>query len=138
MPLGGLAAAQSTPSQQVIKAERALRLAEILLSLPEAQRRAICLRHMEGLKLEAIAEELGRSVGSVAGLIDRGLRLCAKPCPNSRGVDPLSGGFRREGTIPRRKFVPSRKFSAPVSPSTVETNVPHQAGTAFSSLYSTK
>ncbi len=78
MPLGGLAAARSTPSQQVIKAERALRLAEILLTLPEAQRRAICLRHMEGSKLEAIAEELGRSVGSVAGLIDRGLTTLRK------------------------------------------------------------
>ncbi len=78
MPLSGLAAGQSTPSQQVIKAERALRLAEILLSLPEPQRRAICLRHMEGLKLEAIAAEMDRTVGSVAGLIDRGLRTLRK------------------------------------------------------------
>ncbi|MGO9113373.1 MAG: sigma-70 family RNA polymerase sigma factor [Thermoguttaceae bacterium] len=78
MPLGGIVAVQSTPSQHVIKAERALRLAEILLSLPEVQRRAICMRHMEGLKLDAIAEELGRSVGSVAGLIDRGLTILRK------------------------------------------------------------
>ncbi|MGO9114525.1 MAG: RNA polymerase sigma factor [Thermoguttaceae bacterium] len=53
-------------------------LAEILLSLPEVQRRAICLRHMEGLKLDAIAEELGRSVGAVVGLIDRGLTVLRK------------------------------------------------------------
>jgi DNA-directed RNA polymerase specialized sigma24 family protein len=33
---------------------------------------------MEGLKLEAIAEELGRTVGSVAGLIDRGLTTLRK------------------------------------------------------------
>ncbi len=78
MPLGGLVAVQSTPSQHVIKAERAMRLAQILLSLPEAQRRAICLRHMEGLKLEAIATEMCRSVGSVAGLIDRGLTSLRK------------------------------------------------------------
>jgi len=78
LPLGGLADAQSTPSQHVVKAERAMRLAEILLTLPEVQRRAICLRHMEGFKLEAIAEELGRSVGSVAGLIDRGLATLRK------------------------------------------------------------
>ena len=75
---GGFMAAQSTPSQHVVKAERTLRLAEILLSLPEEQRRAICLRHLENLKLEAIATEMGRSVGSVAGLIDRGLTALRK------------------------------------------------------------
>jgi len=78
IPIGGLVAGQSTPSQHMIKAERALRLAEILLTLPETQRRAIFLRHIEGLKLEAIAEELGRTVGSVAGLIDRGLTTLRK------------------------------------------------------------
>ena len=78
LPLGGIMAAQSSPSQHVIKAERALRLAEILLSLPDAERRAVCLRHMESLKLDAIANELRRSVGSVAGLIDRGLAALRK------------------------------------------------------------
>jgi len=78
MPFAGVVGVQSTPSQHVIKAERALRLADILLSLPEPQRRAICLRHMEGMKLEAVAGELGRSVGSVAGLIDRGLAALRK------------------------------------------------------------
>jgi RNA polymerase sigma-70 factor (ECF subfamily) len=76
--IGALAAAQSTPSQHVIKAERDLRLAEKIDSLPEWPRRAICLRFMKGMKLEAVAEELGRTVGSVAGLIDRGLKTLRK------------------------------------------------------------
>jgi RNA polymerase sigma-70 factor (ECF subfamily) len=78
IPLAGLVAGDSTPSRQVAKAEQALRLAEILRSLPEVQRRAICLRHLQGWKLDAIAQELDRPLGSVAGLIDRGLKALRK------------------------------------------------------------
>lgn len=78
MSLDGIAGNESTPSQHVVKAERALQLAEILLALPEPQRRPICLRYVEGMKLDDIAAELGRSVGSVAGLIDRGLKTLRK------------------------------------------------------------
>lgn len=67
------AADQSTPSQRVIKGEKALRLAEILQSLPEAQRDAVRMRHIEGQPLEEIAADLDRSVVAAAGLIKRGL-----------------------------------------------------------------
>lgn len=68
------AASQSTPSQRMIKAEKALRLAALLQTLPEAQRDAVRLRHLEGWPLEKIAAELGRSVTASAKLIRRGLQ----------------------------------------------------------------
>ena len=42
---------QSTPSRRAIRGEQALRLARILQSLPEAQRDAVRLRHLEGLSI---------------------------------------------------------------------------------------
>ena len=66
-------AAQSTPSRRMIKAEKALRLAALLQTLPEGQRDAVRLRHLEGWPLEKIAAELGRSVTAAASLIKRGL-----------------------------------------------------------------
>ena len=44
-----LAAEQSSPSQHAIRQEELLRMAESLASLPEAQRRAIELHHLQGL-----------------------------------------------------------------------------------------
>ena len=68
------AADQTTPSQQLIKGEKALLLAEAIESLPEMQREAVRLRHIEGWGLEDIAKELDRSVVATAGLIKRGLQ----------------------------------------------------------------
>ena len=68
------AAADLTPSQHLVKGEQALRLAQLIQSLPEAQRVAVQLRHLEGWPLERIAGKLGRSVTATAGLIKRGLR----------------------------------------------------------------
>jgi RNA polymerase sigma-70 factor, ECF subfamily len=65
---------QSTPSQHMIKGERALRLAAILQSLPEMQREAVRLRHVEGLPVEEVARSLNRSLAATAGLIKRGLQ----------------------------------------------------------------
>jgi RNA polymerase sigma-70 factor, ECF subfamily len=65
---------EPTPSQRLIKGEKALRLAAILQSLPEMQREAVRLRHMEGWPVEKIARELDRSLAATAGLIKRGLQ----------------------------------------------------------------
>ena len=68
----------------LIRGEQALRLAEILQTLPDAQRDAVRLRHMEGWPLEKIAEELDRTVVATAGLIKRGLKaLRAAMSPDS-------------------------------------------------------
>ncbi len=69
-----LAAEQSSPSQQVERQERAVRLAEALATLPENQREAIVLRHWHGCSLAEIAERLGCTTAAVTGLLHRGFR----------------------------------------------------------------
>ena len=68
-----IAADEKSPSDQVIAGERALRLAELVLSLPEGQREAIRMRHLEGRAVAEIAAHMDRSLQSVAGLLKRGL-----------------------------------------------------------------
>jgi RNA polymerase sigma-70 factor (ECF subfamily) len=69
-----LAADQSSPSQRAQREEQAVRLAEALARLPEAQREALVLQHWHGWTLAQIARHLGRSHAAVAGLIKRGLQ----------------------------------------------------------------
>jgi RNA polymerase sigma-70 factor (ECF subfamily) len=68
------AADQSTPSQRVFRGERALQLAGLLQNLPDAQREAVRMRHLEGWPIERIAQEMGKSMSATAGLIKRGLK----------------------------------------------------------------
>jgi RNA polymerase sigma-70 factor (ECF subfamily) len=69
-----LAADESSPSQKAVRQEEAVRLAEALASLPEAQREALILQHWQGWSLAEIGEHLGRTPAAVAGLIKRGLK----------------------------------------------------------------
>jgi RNA polymerase sigma-70 factor (ECF subfamily) len=69
-----LAAAQTSPSEQAMRHEQLLRLTEALESLPEAQREAIILHHLQDWTLEQVGAHLGRSPAAVAGLIKRGLK----------------------------------------------------------------
>jgi RNA polymerase sigma-70 factor (ECF subfamily) len=69
-----LASDDTTVSQRMVKGEEALRLAGLLQSLPEMQREAVRLRHLEGWPVERIARELDRTVAATAGLIKRGLQ----------------------------------------------------------------
>jgi RNA polymerase sigma-70 factor, ECF subfamily len=69
-----VAADQTSPSGQVERQERLLRLADALAALPDAQRQAVELKHLQGLALVEVARRLGRSVSAVAGLLQRGLR----------------------------------------------------------------
>jgi RNA polymerase sigma-70 factor (ECF subfamily) len=68
-----LAAVQSTPSQQAVREEDLLKLSEALAVLPEPQRDAIILHHLQGLKLTEVATAMERTEASVAGLLFRGL-----------------------------------------------------------------
>jgi RNA polymerase sigma-70 factor (ECF subfamily) len=70
---GGLLAPQSSPSQQAIRREQSVLLAEALGRLPEAWRELLILRHLEGLTFPQVAERLGRSVDSVKKLWPRAL-----------------------------------------------------------------
>jgi RNA polymerase sigma-70 factor (ECF subfamily) len=69
-----LAAPQSSPSQHAIRQEELLRMAETLATLPEGQRRAIELHHLQGWPLAEIAAELETTKAAVAGLLHRGLK----------------------------------------------------------------
>lgn len=64
----------STPSHRTIRGEETARLANAIESLPEDQREAIRLRHIEGQSLQEIAIHMDRSIVAVAGLIKRGLK----------------------------------------------------------------
>jgi RNA polymerase sigma-70 factor (ECF subfamily) len=61
----GLAAAQSTPSQQAVRREQSVMLADALGRLPEEWRDLLILRHLEGLTFPEVAQRLGRTVDSV-------------------------------------------------------------------------
>jgi RNA polymerase sigma-70 factor (ECF subfamily) len=65
---------QSSPSRRAARDEDAVRLAEALAKLPDAQREALILQHWHGLTLARIGEKLGRSPVAVAGLLKRGLK----------------------------------------------------------------
>ncbi len=64
----------SSPSQRVMRGEAAIRLARALEALPDDQREAVRLRHLEGLPLADIATRMQRSEVAVAGLMKRGLK----------------------------------------------------------------
>ena len=68
-----LAASQSSPSQHVTRKEELLRLADALTKLPEAQREAVVLRHLQSMSLAEVSSQLDRSEAAVAGLVYRGL-----------------------------------------------------------------
>jgi RNA polymerase sigma-70 factor, ECF subfamily len=69
-----LAVEQSSASQHAMRQEELLRLAEALAGLPEAQRRAVELHHLEGRSLAEVAAELGSTKPAIAGLLHRGLK----------------------------------------------------------------
>jgi RNA polymerase sigma-70 factor (ECF subfamily) len=75
--------AGATPSQEVVWDEEVTRLATALGALPEDQRRAVEMHHLEGLSFAEIAERMRRSKTSVAGLVFRGVRALRATLTNS-------------------------------------------------------
>jgi len=70
-----LDAGLSSPSQKVIRGEEEQLLMEALSVLPDDQREAVRLRHLESWALADIARHLGRSPTATAGLIKRGMQV---------------------------------------------------------------
>ena len=71
-----IAAEQSSPTERAERNDQLLRLAAALETLPEEQREAVELHYCHGWTLAQIAEHLGKTGPSVAGLVHRGvLRL---------------------------------------------------------------
>lgn len=71
---GWLAADQTSPSQRAANVEEFIHLAACLARLPDGQREAVTLHHLQGWTLAELAEHLQRSEGAVAGLLHRGLK----------------------------------------------------------------
>lgn len=69
-----LAVDQTSASQRMMHQERLLEMVEALARLPEDQRAALELRHLHGLSVPEVAEQLGKSLPAVAGLLHRGLK----------------------------------------------------------------
>ena len=62
------------PPDEIIQAERVLHLCEAIEALPDAQREAVRLHHLEGLTITEVADRMDRSVASIGGLLKRGLK----------------------------------------------------------------
>lgn len=69
-----LAAEQTSPSQQAVRGEQLLQLAEGLAQLPEAQRQAVELHHLRGYRVAEVAKLMGRSEEAIGALLVRGLK----------------------------------------------------------------
>jgi RNA polymerase sigma-70 factor (ECF subfamily) len=68
----------TSPSQKCAKEEERSLLRETMKELPKAQRTAVELRHMEGLKEAEVAERMGISSEAVASLLYRARRTLRK------------------------------------------------------------
>jgi RNA polymerase sigma-70 factor (ECF subfamily) len=69
----GLAARQSSPSEQAMRREQSAALARALARLPEDCRELLILRHLEGLTFPEVAARMGRTVDVVKKLWPRAL-----------------------------------------------------------------
>jgi RNA polymerase sigma-70 factor (ECF subfamily) len=69
-----LAAEDSSPSDQAVRQERVDLLLTEIVQLPQDQRVAVELHHLKGCSLNDTAQQMGRSIQSVAGLLQRGLK----------------------------------------------------------------
>jgi RNA polymerase sigma-70 factor (ECF subfamily) len=75
----------TSPSQKAIRGEDAERLAHALAVLPDDQREAVRLRHLEGWALADIAEHFGRTPAATAGLIKRGMKALRRHLHSGEG-----------------------------------------------------
>jgi RNA polymerase sigma-70 factor (ECF subfamily) len=80
-----LAREESTPGRRAVHREQLSRLAEALLQLPDSQRQAVELHHLQGLSLAEVGRCLGRSREAVAGLVFRGLKTLRALLGEKRG-----------------------------------------------------
>jgi RNA polymerase sigma-70 factor (ECF subfamily) len=69
-----LATEQSSPSEQAVRNEQLLRLADALAALPDDQRTAVEMHHLQGRPLAEIAGQLRRSRGAVGALLLRAMK----------------------------------------------------------------
>lgn len=73
-PGAWLVAEQSTPSEQAMRHEALIRLADAMARLPRSQREALLLHYWDGCSLAEIAVRFDRTTDAVGGLLKRGLQ----------------------------------------------------------------
>ena len=69
-----LADERSSPTQKVLRQEQLGRLYEALMKLPEDQRIAVEGKHLHGLGVEQISQQMGKTEAAISGLLRRGMR----------------------------------------------------------------
>jgi RNA polymerase sigma-70 factor, ECF subfamily len=69
-----LASSPTSPSERLLRHEQLLQLSTALAQLPEDQRQALEMHYLQGCTVPAVAEQMGRTERSVAGLVRRGLQ----------------------------------------------------------------
>ena len=64
----------TSPSEQVVRNEQLIQLAEAMEELPDDQRLALDLKHLQGWSVSEIGQQMDRTEASVAGLLRRGVK----------------------------------------------------------------
>jgi RNA polymerase sigma-70 factor (ECF subfamily) len=83
-----LATEQSSPSEQAVRNEQLLRLADALARLPDDQRTAVEMHHLQGRPLADIAARLQRSRGAVGALLLRAMKKLRQWLEEPERADP--------------------------------------------------
>ncbi|HYE17374.1 MAG TPA: sigma-70 family RNA polymerase sigma factor [Tepidisphaeraceae bacterium] len=96
-----LAAQRRTPSQSAAAHEDVRRLEQCIADLPEDYRRAVTLRHLEGLAVADVARAMDRTPGAVHMLCSRGLRALRDRLADGPG-DPEGADAPADGLFPDR------------------------------------
>jgi RNA polymerase sigma-70 factor (ECF subfamily) len=69
-----LQANSSSPSEHFLRQEQLLHVSAALARLPDDQRLVLEMHYLQGCPVAVVAEELGRTERSIAGLVRRGLQ----------------------------------------------------------------
>lgn len=102
---GLLAADQATPSQVAVVGENLSSLVEAVERLPDAQRVAIELHYLEGMKLAEVAQAMDKTTGAVAGLLHRGMKQLRADLNQTS----VPGGFQMPTKDPNARNRPNPK-----------------------------